>query len=328
MADYNIVLNLSGNAVERAEKLALYLERANTAARSLATSLAAVGSASRNIPKENVKAVSSEAKAHQRHARAGIRSSGVGFSIGGYSTRWSMITDASPEFIPMLNTAGIVKSLAGSVIKLVGKAVIGSTAYSYGAGGLLTLVGAKILTSEGMAEAIRIRQRRRHAAMGLGENYAVAEGYANRLATEYGLERSTTISSLNVLSGLRIGSTGQKVNLGMAAGLSKVGGFIAQQAGVSFERVMTNIQQLLAQATPNVRDIRELIGQAPILGRYAIDEMERRGIQGVPVTEFYKNQANIIDAIGLIDEEISSDHVQLARRRVILAEQDFLFKLA
>ena len=103
-----------------------------------------------------------------------------------------------------------------------------------------------------------------------------------------------------------VAKTGSKLTVNDATALTRVGGLISQQAGVSFERVMTNIQQLMVQSNPNIRDIRELLNQAPILGRYAIDEMERKGITGVDKNTYLKDQNNLLSVLTRYDVENAS----------------------
>lgn len=231
---------------------------------------------------------------YTRHRNTKIMSYGTGFNLGGFSGRFSTILqpDASGNILGMnagalmknVNTAAIATSIVGMVGKAVVKTMVYSTAAPFVTGGIGMKSLISMLQSEGFASGVRLISRRTQAQAGLGQGFERAQLNADALAASYGLDRSTSLSSINVLTGLGVGgSSDQKLSLGQATRLTKIGGLISQQVGVPFERVMTNIQQLLAQATPNIRDIRELLNQAPVLGKYAIKEMEERGVKGTDV---------------------------------------------
>lgn len=346
MANYNIVLNLSGNAVSRAEKLANALARADVSAKSLAVSLRALGSVAQTIPTRTIRV--SEARptsrpvtdtgSYTRHKYSRVGSYGYGFSIGGFSARLSTILQPdengnilginAAKLSKALNITGLAMSVASAVGKGLIKAVASTTFANYAIGGLGTMFMTRLLMSEGMSEGVRIIQRRNQAKLGLGEGFLQAQQNADLLAQGYGLDRSQAISAINVLSGLKVAKTGQKLSVNDATYLTRVGGLISQQAGVSFERVMTNFQQILVQSNPNLRDIRELLNQAPILGRYALDEMEKRGITGVDKNTYLKDSSNLLSVLTRYDMENMSSPIMQARGMVTVAQQDFFAKLA
>lgn len=368
MANYSIVLNLSGNSVEQVERLATALERANVNAASLAASLRSVGAAATTVPTRTIrvggmqaptatttttatKPAASSQPQRTRHKMNQIASWGYGFSIGGFSARLSSILqpewnadwkneagDAVGRYelfgldaealASRLNKISIVGNIGWAALKGAAKLSAYSTIGGYALGGGVTMGLTKLMMSDSMAEAAKLIQRRQQAELGLGEGYGRAVDLAEILAQDYGFERSTTLSSINTLAGLRLGGGNQRLTIDDAAGLTKVGGLIAQQSGVSFEKVMTNIQQLFAQAVPNIRDIRELIGQAPILGRYAIDEMEKRGIKGTDVRQFYKSTAELMMAFQRFEVENRPVPIAQQQGRVRLATQDMFVKLA
>lgn len=349
MASYSIVLNISGNATARAEKLAAALARADVSAKSLAMSLRAVGAAAQTVPVRTIRVSSAAPRAtsvspgrepsmYTRHRYTRVGSYGYGFSFGGFSARLSSIIqpDENGQLFGMdaaklartVNIAGIATNILASVGKALFKATAYTTIGSYAVGGIGTMMMTKFLMSEGMAEGVRILQRRNQARLGLGEGFLKAQENADMLASEYGLDRSASISAINVLSGMGVANTGKKLSINDATALTRVGGLISQQAGVSFERVMTNIQQLMVQSNPNIRDIRELLNQAPILGRYAIDEMERKGITGVDKNTYLKDQSNLLSVLTRYDVENASSPIMQARGMVTVAQQDFYAKLA
>lgn len=349
MASYSIVLNISGNATTRAEKLAAALARADVSAKSLAMSLRAVGAAAQTVPVRTIRVSSAaprttsvapgrEPSMYTRHRYTRVGSYGYGFSFGGFSARLSSIIqpDENGQLFGMdatklartVNIAGIATNILASVGKALFKATAYTTIGSYAVGGIGTMMMTKFLMSEGMAEGVRILQRRNQARLGLGGAYLQAQSNADALARDYGLDRSSAISAINVLSGMGVANTGSKLTINDATALTRVGGLISQQAGVSFERVMTNIQQLMVQSNPNIRDIRELLNQAPILGRYAIDEMKRKGITGVDKNTYLKDQGNLLSILTRYDVENASSPIMQARGVVTVAQQDFYAKLA
>lgn len=352
MASYSIILNLAGNAQERMSKLSRTIQGANTQAKSLHKTLVAIGVASRLIDMRGFRIPSGGGGGgsanplyrrerdvnYTRHRATRIASWGTGFSIGGFTGRLSTIIqpDINGKIFGMdaarlmkgVNIAGI----ATNVMTSIGKALLKTTAFTtigtYAVGAGVNRLFTNLLMSEGMAQGVRIIQRRNQARLGLGASFLRAQEYADALARDYGLERSASISSLNVLAGLKVGTTGNKLSLQHAAALTRVGGLISQQSGAPFERVMTNIQQLLTQSNPNVRDIRELLNAAPILGRYALDEMEKKGITGVDKNTYLKDQRNILSVLQRYDVENTSSTVMQARGMVTMAQQDFYAKLA
>lgn len=357
MASYSIVLNLAGNAQERLSKLSLTLQTADAQAKKLQKTLVSIGVASKAINMRGLRVPSggvtrssdaiernrrdreyARGRNYTRHRATRIASWGTGFSFGPFSGRLSGILqpDSRGEIFGMnaaklasrVNIFAIVATAIGKFAKMYIKASLLSTAGTFIAGAGINMGFNRLLMSEGMSQGVRIIQRRNQARMGLGASFLEAQNYADALARDYGLERSASLASLNVLSGLRVGSSNKKLSLQTAASLTRVGGLISQQAGVSFERVMTNIQQLMTQSNPNIRDIRELLNQAPILGRYALDEMEKKGITGVDKNTYLKDQSNLLSVLQRYDVENMSSTVMQARGIVTLAQQDFYAKLA
>lgn len=276
---------------------------------------------------------------YTRHRNTKIMSYGTGFNLGGFSGRFSTILqpDVNGNILGM-NAATLMKNvntaaIATSIVGMVGKAVIKTMAYSTAAPFVIGGIGMKslisMLQSEGFASGVRLISRRTQAQAGLGSAFERAQSNADALAASYGLDRSTSLSSINVLTGLGVGgSSDQKISLGQATRLTKIGGLISQQAGIPFERVMTNIQQLLVQATPNIRDIRELLNQAPVLGKYALKEMEERGVKGTDVRTYLKDQGALLSTLARYEIDNVSNAGMRARGEIALAQQDFWAKIA
>lgn len=276
---------------------------------------------------------------YTRHRNTKIISYGTGFNLGGFSGRFSIILqpDANGNILGM-NAATLMKNvntaaIATSIVGMIGKAVLKTMAYSTAAPFVIGGIGMKslirMLQSEGFASGVRLISRRAQAQAGLGSAFERAQSNADALAASYGLDRSTSLSSINVLTGLGVGGlSDQKISLGQATRLTKIGGLISQQASVPFERVMTNIQQLLVQATPNIRDIRELLNQAPVLGKYALKEMEERGVKGTDVRTYLKDQGALLSTLARYEIDNVSNAGMRARGEIALAQQDFWAKIA
>ena len=276
---------------------------------------------------------------YTRHRNTKIMSYGTGFNVGGFSGRFSTILqpDANGNILGM-NAEELMRgvnagAIATSMVGMIGKAVLKTMAYSTAAPFVVGGIGMKslisMLQSEGFASGVRLISRRAQAQAGLGSAFERAQSNADALAASYGLDRSTSLSSINVLTGLGVGgSSDQKISLGQATRLTKIGGLISQQAGVPFERVMTNIQQLLVQATPNIRDIRELLNQAPVLGKYALKEMEERGVKGTDVRTYLKDQGALLSTLARYEIDNVSNAGMRARGEIALAQQDFWAKIA
>lgn len=279
MANYSIVLNLRGSAVTNSKKLADNLERADKAAKSLKGNLQGMP----NVPTGG-RGGYYGGVGGGRPTYGSSMGNGLVSSVTTLSTQSGLGTVF--RFAGQLNTALAVTDAifrtAAQAIKIGAKFNI----MAYTGGAQLLNKGAQILTSSQMGEGIRLLQRRQQARLGFGAGYAEAQERADLLAASYGLDPSNVIASMNVLAGMKVG--GRKISTAQAERLTQVGGLIAQQSGMSFETVMINIQQMMSQAVPSMRDIRQLLTHAPILGRYALQEMEKKGITGMTAMEYLK----------------------------------------
>lgn len=335
---YKITLNLGGTATRKVSKLANDLERANVAAGLLAGNLGKVATASRSVGHirsygGGSRGMRSDTQTgYSRHKYTRIGSYGVGGSIGPFSGRLSTIIqpDVNGNILGMnaerlmrgANIAALATSIMKSVGKVLLKTVAAATVSPMLIGGGVVMGAMRALQSEGFAGGVRLISRRRQAKLGLGAEYERGQSNADFLSQAYGFDRATTLSSINVLSGMGIGGTDRVLNTREATGLTKVGGLIAQQSGVAFERVMTNIQQLLVQTTPHIRDIREMLNQAPILGKYAMKDMKEQGVKGVDVRTWFKDSANIMSALKRYEIDLASNAGMRARGQISLAQQD------
>lgn len=356
MAGYNIVLNLGGNAVSNSERLATNLAAAAANATTLASALRSVGAAYRSIPNRRftvpsaprqsrpyarpLRTASRPAPArpyaqgapYTRHRSTRIASWGYGFSLGGFNARLSSVLQPDENGMLFGMDAGRlmrgvnVAGIAGNIMTSIGRALFKATKMATFsgpmiAGGVMT-AALRVLQSDWFAEGAKLISRRHQTREGMGPQYEQTLRNADIISAAYGLDRSTTLSSINVLAGLGVGANNRKITLGEATGLTKVGGLIAQHAGVSFERVMTNIQQLLVTTAPNIRDIRELLNQAPILGKYALKEMEEQGLKGVDVRTYLKDQGALLSVLKRYELSNASNAGMRARGMINMASQD------
>lgn len=356
MAGYNIVLNLGGNAVSNSERLATNLAAAAANATTLASALRSVGAAYRSIPNRRftvpsaprqsrpyarpLRTASRPAPArpyaqgapYTRHRSTRIASWGYGFSLGGFNARLSSVLQPDENGMLFGMDAGRlmrgvnVAGIAGNIMTSIGRALFKATKMATFsgpmiAGGVMT-AALRVLQSDWFAEGAKLISRRHQTREGMGPQYEQTLRNADIISAAYGLDRSTTLSSINVLAGLGVGANNHKITLGEATGLTKVGGLIAQHAGVSFERVMTNIQQLLVTTAPNMRDIRELLNQAPILGKYALKEMEEQGLKGVDVRTYLKDQGALLSVLKRYELSNASNAGMRARGMINMASQD------
>lgn len=289
MAEYRVILNIGGNAVRQMEKFADTLQRADKHAKDLSKDLRGMPSLSGD-------------------------GGGIGASAG--------------SSIVKRGVGGIAGAIM-SAVSLAVKGVFTSTKIGYTMGWEVTRRLADVLQGQQMGEAIRYMQRRTQIRYSLGARAVESIDYANQLATSYGLNRGTTLGSLNVLTGLRVGGAGEEIDAKTAASIVKVGGLIAQQGGYSYERVMTNFQQLFANSLPSKRDIREMLGQAPVLARYATEEIQKRGLTGkMDMYDYYKSHENILRSLARYEVENPVTPAAFARGRLLVAQQDIYNRLA
>ena len=163
------------------------------------------------------------------------------------------------------------------------------------------------------------------AEKGLVGNYQATLNRATQLAAEYGFSRVGMLNAMNMFTGLNV--DGKKLTPEEASHLAEVVGKIAHVGGLSFERVNVNLQQLLGQAVPSIRDIRELVGQAPFIGKLAMNMMEERGVQG-DYRDWLKNKSNLRSVLDEFNELVESHPVMKARGQIALAKENFWMRIA
>lgn len=238
----------------------------------------------------------------------------------------------------MVNLGKVFTSLTGVVGKSIpaigkfaqvaigaAKILIGMHAWRLVSSGIPFLVGTKLLNSNNMAEAASNLMQMRMAEKGLGGNYQATLNRATQLAAEYGFSRVVMLNAMNMFTGLNV--DGKKLTPEEASHLAEVVGKIAHVGGLSFDRVNANLQQLFGQAVPSIRDIRELVGQAPFIGKLAMNMMEERGVQG-DYRDWLKNKSNLRSVLDEFNELVESHPVMKARGQIALAKENFWMRIA
>lgn len=244
--------------------------------------------------------------------------SGLRYNAVNLGKTFTSLAGAAGKAIPALGAFGHVAIGAAKIW-------MGVHAWRLASSGLPLLVGTRMLNSNNMAEAASNLMQTRMAEKGLGGNYQATLNRATQLAAEYGFSRVGMLNAMNMFTGLNV--DGKKLTPEEASHLAEVVGKIAHVGGLSFERVNVNLQQLLGQAAPSIRDIRELVGQAPFIGKLAMNMMEERGVQG-DYRDWLKNKSNLRSVLDEFNELVESHPVMKARGQIALAKENFWMRIA
>lgn len=244
--------------------------------------------------------------------------SGLRYNAVNLGKVFTSLAGAAGKAIPALGAFGQVATGAAKIW-------MGVHAWRLASSGLPLLVGTRMLNSNNMAEAASNLMQMRMAEKGLGGNYQATLNRATQLAAEYGFSRVGMLNAMNMFTGLNV--DGKKLTPEEASHLAEVVGKIAHVGGLSFERVNVNLQQLLGQAVPSIRDIRELVGQAPFIGKLAMNMMEERGVQG-DYRDWLKNKSNLRSVLDEFNELVESHPVMKARGQIALAKENFWMRIA
>lgn len=244
--------------------------------------------------------------------------SGLRYNAVNLGKTFTSLAGAAGKAIPALGAFGQVAIGAAKIW-------MGVHAWRLASSGLPLLVGTRMLNSNNMAEAASNLMQMRMAEKGLGGNYQATLNRATQLAAEYGFSRVGMLNAMNMFTGLNV--DGKKLTPEEASHLAEVVGKIAHVGGLSFERVNVNLQQLLGQAAPSIRDIRELVGQAPFIGKLAMNMMEERGVQG-DYRDWLKNKSNLRSVLDEFNELVESHPVMKARGQIALAKENFWMRIA
>lgn len=249
------------------------------------------------------------------------------------------------NFLPNLTTwTGILRNInnvgsalgqlgriAGDVVPVLGKlgvgvkAFVGIRAARAIVEGMGFLGATRILQGENLGQAASDIMQMRMAEKGLGGLYKPALDAATRMAGEYGFSRVGMLNAINMFSGLNIGS--RKLSFAEAVSLAQIAGKISHVGNIPFEKVNVNLQQLLGQQTPSVRDLREMVGQAPFLGKLAMQMMAQAGVSG-SYFDWLKDKSNITALLEKFDRLIETSPVLKSRGDIALAKQDFWIRMA
>lgn len=244
--------------------------------------------------------------------------SGLRYNAVNLGKTFTSLAGAAGKAIPALGAFGHVAIGAAKIW-------MGVHAWRLASSGLPLLVGTRMLNSNNMAEAASNLMQMRMAEKGLGGNYQATLNRATQLAAEYGFSRVGMLNAMNMFTGLNV--DGKKLTPEEASHLAEVVGKIAHVGGLSFDRVNVNLQQLLGQAVPSIRDIRELVGQAPFIGKLAMNMMEERGVQG-DYRDWLKNKSNLRSVLDEFNELVESHPVMKARGQIALAKENFWMRIA
>ncbi|MEG0899029.1 MAG: hypothetical protein RSF40_04880 [Oscillospiraceae bacterium] len=214
----------------------------------------------------------------------------------------------------------------GGVLGSIAKLAVGGKLISMATTAIPLFVGSKILQSQRMGEAGANLMRFGMAEKGLGGDYRGAFNSATQLAGEYGYSRTGMLDAINMFTGLNVGGKGT-LNRGQATDISRIIGKISALGNLPFEKVSTNVQQLLGQPKTQIRDVRELIGQAPFINKLAQQRMARTNTTG-DVREFLKDKANLLAVLSDFDKMVESNPLMKARGKIALVKENFYLKLA
>lgn len=241
--------------------------------------------------------------------------SGWGRNLSNFAKSIGAVEKAAAGAVPLLT--GVSAGLRAWLAYRGAGDIIGFANYT---------IGSRILNTSSVSEAISTRARLAMAQRGLGVDYENAYRNATQIAAEYGYSRGGIISNINTLSGFEVG--GQAIGLETATDLSRIIGKVAQLGARPYDIVALNTQQLLAAEKPNTRDIRELLHAAPILSKYALQEMKQAGISGGDPRDWLKDRGNIIKALYRLDEELQPEGAAVARGRIALAKENAFINIA
>lgn len=239
--------------------------------------------------------------------------SGWGRNLGNFTSAIGSVGKAAAAAVPGLMSAVGAFAAAFAVLKVAPTAI----------GGLAYNKAKKVLFSEEMTEAIGQRAQFNLARSGLDENYSQAYGSASAISSSYGFNRAQVLGTINTLSGI------DGVDMQMAANLARVAGKVAQFGSRPFDIVALNLQQILsAGGKPNARDIRELLHAAPILNRYAQEDMKKQNITGMDSREYLaSDQSALLRVLQRFDKEYEPSEIARVRGLVDLEKADRWIKI-
>lgn len=193
-------------------------------------------------------------------------------------------------------------------------------------GGLLYKLGSSVMNSQSMTKAISDRTQLEMAQKGLGDQYEKAIAAVTENAQRYGYSRAGMISLVNTLTGLEAG--GKPIDVDQAVGIARITGKVSQIGGRPYDIVGLNMQQIFAATKPDMRDIRELLHAAPILSRYAVEDIKKSGQSGIDPRKWLQDREHLMKASYRLDRDFKVPNVSAARGRVELAKENFWIEVS
>lgn len=294
--------------------------RLNTTQERLARNLDRFGAggvlvSSQNLKKNLDNLTSNFNKLSGDFARNSLTIWGARRNIGNFADTVSAFTRTLTDMIPLLSGA-----LAGA------KAYIGLAAAPIAIGGIGYLAGNRILQSRNLSEAISNITQHRTARMGLGSDYDRLFAEASEIAALYGYSRTGVLNAINTFSGFGLPNGGQ-ITQDQAVFLSRVAGKISQSSGRPYDIVNLNLQQILGNSSPNARDLRELINQAPLISKLAQQRQRAAGQTGDP-RDYLKNANNLLSVLAEFDQLINPPKLAALKGKLTLRKENLWITVA
>lgn len=362
---YEIILNLRGNilsqldqAIAKTQTLEQGLNRVGRAGNATGRGGAGGGSLARRV-RDSQRLREEEREAERASRRAPVtarrnsfwRAMGFGVNKKGMTegirkTREALrilnddffryafsLNGIRKNFGNFMNVLKNVAGTVGSSVPIVGSlgkgALVGGLAslIPAGVGGLTYLMGTKLLNNQKLTDAVSNTIQMDMAQKGLGPQYSESFRDASRIAAEYGYSRTGVLNTVNTLTGLR-NEQGGEISRSQATDLARIIGKLGQVGGAGYNRVAINMQQILASGNnPNLRDIRELVHQAPILSKIAQQQMARVGKAG-DTRQWLKDQKNLFDALYEVDKLIGTHPIARIRGQKALHTENLWMDIA
>jgi hypothetical protein len=244
------------------------------------------------------------------------------FSIGGFRRNLGNLTNVMAQTGgAMINAIPALKSLATGLgafvaVKGAGMAINGG----------IMLAGKKVLMGQNLGDAATNIMQFNAARMGLGPAYDEVYRRGSEIASTYGFSRAGIIQSANILSGIHV--NGKPLGTSAALDLAGIAGKLAQSGGVDYNRVSLNLQQLLGQPTVNQRDLRELIGQAPLVAKIAQQRMKATTGKVGDVREYLKDKSKLLDVLYEFDRQMQAHPIMKMRGAVTLSKESLWMQIA
>lgn len=246
-------------------------------------------------------------------------------STTGFLTNASNLGRAVGSLGTLMGKAFPIIGGALSALQLGLKAATYITGYRILRGVVPVMVSNKLLNNESLGTAASNLMQFRTAQIGLGSEYANAMKQATGIAAEYGYSRAGVIGAINMFRGLNVG--GKPLSTAQASRMATIIGKISHSGGVSYEKVNRNLQQLLGQAVPIVRDINELVTDAPLIGKLAQQSMFRDTGRVGDIRQYLKDKSKLLEVLAEFDKQVESNPYLQARGKAAMAKENFFMAI-